>query len=238
MIADALLIAGSGLLGSSHCVGMCGPIVLSIGAAEPSPRSNFVRQLLHACGRIFTYSFLGALAGAAGSAASADAPTLARAQAWLAMLAGVVLVAVGLSSAGIVRLEGLWPAGGCAAGRLFAPLLRLPGRLGAFLAGLFNGFLPCGLVYAFLTLAATTASPWRGMAVMACFGAGTVPALALVGCGGMALSPSFRRKVLRAAACLVIVTGLFATVRGAQALAAPTSAPPPCPFCSAASLEG
>ena len=60
------LIFLGGLLGSSHCIGMCGPLALALGVQESRLHVNLGRQLLFSAGRITTYGFLGAVAGATG----------------------------------------------------------------------------------------------------------------------------------------------------------------------------
>ena len=76
----------------------------------------------------------------------------------------------------------------CLAGSLVGPFFASPRRLLVFLAGVLNGFLPCGLVYGYLALASSTASLPLGLATMATFGAGTVPVMVLTGVGALAFS--------------------------------------------------
>jgi hypothetical protein len=68
--------------------------------------------------------------------------------------------------------------------RLLAPQMRrlLPPRdpLRAFGVGALWGWLPCGLVYAELAVAAAAGGPGTGALVMVCFGIGTIVSLSAV----------------------------------------------------------
>lgn len=231
-MVDAGLLMTSGLLGSAHCVGMCGPIVVSIGGASPSPTSNLGRQTAFTLGRVMTYAFLGATGGFVGRRFLDQLPSLIPVQAVLAIVAGVVLVGMGLSAAGYGRWTGRFRSWGCGAAKLVRPFLTGSGPEGALVAGVFTGFLPCGLVYGMLSLAISSGGVLRGAAIMACFGLGTAPALIAIGCGGSLASPAIRAKVMRVAALSLVVTGLVAAARGLVFLASSSDgAPPPCPFC-------
>ncbi|MCA9056350.1 MAG: sulfite exporter TauE/SafE family protein, partial [Planctomycetaceae bacterium] len=123
--------------------------------------------------------------------------------------------------------------GGCLTSPLLMTFLKAPGLHNAFLAGLMTGFLPCGLVYAFLALAAARTNPLEGMAVMTAFGLGTIPLMVLTGIGSTLLSAVTRQRLLRAAAWCVVLTGMLTVVRGAGFLRAASEAETPaCPFCA------
>jgi sulfite exporter TauE/SafE len=83
-----------------------------------------------------------------------------------------------------------------------------------FLAGVLTGFLPCGLVYAYVALATSTGDTLHGAVTMAAFGAGTVPAMILTGSGASLLSLAGRRRMLRVAAWCVVVVGAISLARG------------------------
>lgn len=259
-MSELPLIVLGGLLGSSHCVGMCGPFALTIGLSARGWSSALTRQAAYSLGRVFTYSCAGAVVGYGGLRLVGRGSSFGEIQAVLCVLAGALLVVQGLSAANLLprlmpsllRLSGLWPgaqrreapaathhAGGmpCGALRNFGGLLRSANLTHVFLGGLFTGFLPCGLVYAYLALAASTADLFRGWLTMAAFGLGTVPAMVLAGAGGRLLSLAARRRLLQVAACCVIVTGMLTIYRGAYAWPTPAhggaSAGPSCPFCAA-----
>lgn len=190
------------------------------------------RQLVYSAGRIGTYSFLGAVAGFAGARLVASVPGIVNAAAILSIVAGLLLVGQGLVSAGLVP----WRTGVAGSPCGMVPLLRTyltsPSTLGVFLAGVATGFLPCGLVYAFLALAASTGRLELGLATMTLFGLGTVPLMVATGFGGQLLSLTTRRRVLRIAAVCVVATGVLTIVRGAGFLGTDANTEPACPFCA------
>jgi len=230
------LVLLGGLLGSAHCVGMCGPLALALGAGSPL-KVNVQRQLAYSGGRIFTYACCGAGAAAAGLWLASQTRLLVLSQAWLAIAAGAMLVAVGLTSAGLVPRPALRLLGGAPCGAAASALkayLTTPGWTGAFLAGIATGFIPCGLVYAFLLKAASAGSLWLGGATMAAFGAGTVPLMVVTGSGGALLSATSRARALRLAAWCVVLAGAISIGRGVAQFQTTDSAPvAPCPFCAA-----
>jgi sulfite exporter TauE/SafE len=216
------LIALGGLLGSSHCVGMCGGFAVSIGLGAPSPARNLARQIAFSGGRVFTYGFLGAVAGFAGFWFARRSGTLVHAQALLSLTAGMFLIVEGSRALGLVPRGVMkrWPGGGpgasCLAGSFVGPFLASPRGYHVFVAGLLNGLLPCGLVYGYLALASSTASLPAGFATMAAFGAGTVPLMVLTGVGASIVPYAARRRLFRLAGLCVLLTGLLAASRGVQ----------------------
>jgi len=234
MIEWPLIFLG-GLLGSSHCVGMCGAFALSIGLGTTSATANARRQLVYSLGRLFTYSFIGAVAGFAGMRLQRLTDRAFSAQTVLAIVAGTLLVVQGLHSAGL--LPRFWKkhsaAGFCPSHGFFRSFLTAPGWHNSFLAGLLTGFLPCGLVYAYLVLAAGSGNIVSGMAIMALFGAGTIPLMVLTGVGSSFLTINARRYLFRAAALCVIATGLITITRGVGwARPGTAGGEPSCPFCT------
>lgn len=209
------MIAVSGLLGSAHCVGMCGGFALAIGAASRGLCSALVRQVTYGLGRVFTYTVGGAAAGWLGWKLGKQTTGLVEAQTMLCLLAGVLLVVQGLHAAGWLRF-GIFSEtpSGCLGPGLFSALMRDTRSFSVFLAGMVNGLLPCGLVYAFLALAATSGDMLHGAFTMFLFGLGTIPVLAFVGLGGNLLSVAMRRRLLTLAAWCVVLTGLATIARG------------------------
>jgi uncharacterized protein len=188
LLAAAFL---TGLLGSLHCVGMCGAFAASC---------TRVRRGLPAwhLGRIGTYALLGTLAGAAGQ--------LLPGPAWLpAALATGFLAWFALALAGVVPEPHLVPPGLARAGSRAA---RIPSTGAQFVFGVANGFLPCGLVYSALSLPVALGTPARGAAAMVAFGTGTVPALTLAAAGlrRVLMTSLWRRRLF---ASLVLATGLW-----------------------------
>lgn len=213
------LIFLAGMLGSAHCVGMCGGFVLTLGGSSTTARDNLLRQLCYTAGRLFMYGSLGAIAGFAGMRLTRAIPSGVHAAAMLAIVAGLFLLYQGLKATGLWRWRGVAGQGTpCLAGTFFGTFLHTPGRLAAFLAGIFTGLLPCGLLYGMLTLAASTHDLLTGMGTMAVFGLGTAPVMLLTGCGGSLLSLAARRHLLRCAAWCLVLTGVISVVRGVSFL--------------------
>jgi sulfite exporter TauE/SafE len=232
-VIEWLLVFAGGLLGSSHCVGMCGGFVLALGGTGRRLGANVLRQTAYGLGRVFTYSAAGVVAGYAGWRLTAETQTLVNAQALLSIVAGLLLLTQGLSATGVLgAVRG--PAGGaCLGPGLFGSLLRATRLRSVFLGGVVNGLLPCGLVYAYLALAASSGDLWRGGATMALFGLGTLPLMVLLGsCGGSLLSLASRRFLLRGAAWCVVATGLLTVLRGLGYLPGLIGTPVDgCPMC-------
>lgn len=209
------LVFVGGLLGSAHCVGMCGGFALTLGAGTGNLRNNVARQMVYSLGRIFTYSFGGAVVGYAALVADHRLPAITNVQAVFAVVAGVLLVIQGLISAGVVPWRRTYAGGGpCLSRSVFATFMTSPGMRNVFIAGVATGFLPCGLVYAYLALAASSTNMAAAMLTMAVFGLGTVPLMVLTGSGATLLSFAARRHVFRIAAWCVVLTGLVSIARG------------------------
>lgn len=228
------MIAVSGLLGASHCIGMCGGFVLALGAGSRGLGKALVRQVVYGTGRVFTYTVGGALAGWLGWRWGKETIGLVEVQSVLCLVAGVLLIVQGLHAAGWLRFGILSERpNGCLGPGLFSALMHDTRTVSVFLAGMVNGLLPCGLVYAFLALAATSGDMLRGGLTMLLFGLGTVPVLAFVGVGGNLLSLAMRRRLLTLAAWCVVLTGLATFARGIGFLAWLGPAEDlVCPFCS------
>jgi sulfite exporter TauE/SafE len=188
----AALVAG--LLGSTHCVLMCGGIAGALGLGAPAGgacNSQSLRfPVLYNLGRIASYTVAGGIAGTigGGTLALAGLPQFGRA---FALLAALVIVVVGLRLATGGRHFGWFDRAGAAAWRHIAPLTRglfpvtSPAR--AFGVGLAWGWLPCGMSYAMLTAALLTGSAWAGASLMAMFGIGTLPAMLALSSGATKL---------------------------------------------------
>jgi sulfite exporter TauE/SafE len=231
------LVFVSGVLGSAHCIGMCGAISATMNLGTTGIRSSLARQLLWSIGRVFTYAFLGMVAGFAAlrftkSDFASSQSSVITIQAAFAILAGALLVLQGMLAAGWLRRKRS-SGGPCLTATIFGRFLKGGSRLSVFIAGILTGFLPCGLVYSFLALAAASASIWKGPLLMAAFGLGTVPVMLLTGTGLSLASLTLRQKLMKAAAICVLVTGLLTMGRGIT-FAANSAAESPaesCPFC-------
>ena len=98
-------------------------------------------------------------------------------------------------------------------------LLKAPGRAAPLAFGVFNGFLPCPLVYAFAAQAASTAGALPGILVMASFGLGTFPAMLMMGGIGRVLAPAWRQRGVWLAGSCILLLGVITLGRGLLPLA-------------------
>ena len=211
----------TGLVGSiSHCAGMCGPFVLSqLGArleAVPVSRMGEWHRISGAMavpyhlGRLTTYMALGALAAGAVGHLAGGGETLR----WVSsVLLG--LAAVGVMAAAFPRaMASLFPHWGWEArwsaavtGRARSLFDRPVGWRG-FALGAVLGFIPCGLLYAALSTAASMGGWLAGAFGMAAFTLGTVPALVAVGVAGHVAAGVWRRPALEFSPWLLLANGL------------------------------
>ncbi len=239
-LLTAVIVAS--LLGSLHCVGMCGPFALWASGVE---RTGFGGALLGrlSCyhgGRLVTYLTAGALAGLTGSLIRVGGASLGI-QAAAARLVGVALLALGLirltaflvpawfqptaapPSAATGRSAAAKPAAGRVAGwlaRLRPQVARLPGPLRAGAIGSLTTLLPCGWLYLFVLVAAGTGDAFSAMLVMGAFWIGTLPALTGLVLGARQFAAAARPALPLLGAVLLIGTGLYtATGRAAADLA-------------------
>lgn len=210
-------------VGFGHCLGMCGPIVISL-TLNKAVRPVLVWHLLYHLGRIVTYCLLGAVMGATGSF-TIVAAHLAGIQKGALIFSGALIIVMGLAMSGLVPL-----------GRIFSSSQSLDGLMAGWYRrlatvrspfsylpiGLLLGLLPCGPVYTALLAAARagmeSSSPLQGMALgfglMAAFGLGTVPALLLLaqlaGTGLLRL----RDRVYKLSALLMVLVGVYFLIKG------------------------
>ncbi len=208
----AALVAG--LVGSGHCLGMCGPLAALAGLRREGRGAAAVSALTHNLGRLLSYALLGALVGALGMAAGSLAPVAAAGPA-LRIALGVVLVLLGVQLvAPGFRLNPLDLVGrklGVPLWRRLQPLtLRLNQRKGvaANLArGMLWGWLPCGLVYSLLALAAVSGTAGSGALVMVAFGVGTLPAMLGVGLLGSPFAGLSKARLKPLMGAMMIASG-------------------------------
>lgn len=194
-----------GLLGGTHCVGMCGGIVGALSLGAPA---RWSMHLAYNAGRILSYAAAGALAGALG-AASLTLDGQMPIRIGLYLLANLMLVALGLYLLGVTRALAFTERAGQHLWRFIQPLTRrfLPARtvVQAFPLGLLWGWLPCGLVYSTLATALSAGSPGRGALLMLAFGLGTLPNLLLAGILLARLNEFVRRPAVRIASGLLVL---------------------------------
>lgn len=234
IMGEVALAFCGGILGSAHCIGMCGAFALSIGAGSRGWFDNLVRQCCYTLGRIFTYSCAGLTAAFLGAQLQRQLPLWIPAQALLSIFAGVVLTIQGLAILGLfqTRWFGRTGVASCQAAAAFRSIMTSPSLVAVFLAGVATGFLPCALIYAYLALAARSGNLLTGGLLMAAMAAGTAPLMVLSGLGASSLRLATRQQVLRVAAILVLATGVTSLVRGGSYwYNSPDAVPQSCPMC-------
>ena len=181
-----------GFLGSLHCIGMCGPIAVSLPLSEQ--RSGIIRdQILYHLGRTIAYSLLGAVVGIIGSSVR-----FAGLQGWLSILSGLCIIILMLFYAKVgekIYLFTFLYKIGDGVKKLWPFFFQKKNWYSMLVIGVLNGFLPCGLVYMALLGAVNLGDVWLATGFMAMFGLGTVPVMAaLVQCGRL-LQNKFQAKL-------------------------------------------
>ena len=198
----------TGLLGSAHCFGMCAGLsgLFAVNASVASLRSQLPMAIVYNTGRILSYAFLGVLVATVGQSVVKAIPNIA---APVRLAGGLLIVIVGLQVAfGWRFLAPLEQAGAtiwkriAPAAKNLLPVTTLRKALGL---GLLWGWLPCGLVYSVLLLAATTANALNGGLVMIAFGIGTMPAMIMTGISASRLSQFLSRKRMCAGLLIVLI---------------------------------
>jgi sulfite exporter TauE/SafE len=220
-----------GFVGSLHCLGMCGPLVMayslhirpSIKDRIADPTTDWLKGLSHHgafhLGRVCTYGILGG--GAAGLAHLASFDQLfAGLRSGLTLIGGVLIILFGLLLLKIfplpITLQSLSP--GSLFSRWLPPLFRSQRMVSKVALGLAAGFLPCMLSWAMIIKAATTQSPMGGFLTMFSFGLGTMPALFFPGLSASLLSLKARFLGERVAAISVIAMGWILVYKGAASI--------------------
>ena len=211
LLAAALI---TGILGSAHCFGMCAGISgpFAVNQSVASLRRDFSTDVSYNAGRGVSYAILGVIVGALGKTFVDAIPKLA---APVRLASGLLIIVIGLQVAFNWRfLAPIETAGARLWGRIapaakgLLPVTSMPRALGL---GLLWGWLPCGLVYSVLLIAATTADPLGGGLVMVAFGIGTMPAMIATGVSATKLAQFMSGRRL-GAGLLIILIGLATIV--------------------------
>ena len=167
-----------GLIGSFHCIGMCGPIAVALPLGTGGLGSRFTGTLLYNIGRILTYGMLGALFGLLGKGFE-----MAGLQRWVSIAAGAFMIGWVIFPWMFQKQYKSLNLSGNIVSKVVFKLKKLFGKhsyTNLFLIGLLNGLLPCGLVYVAIAGAINTNDPLMGILFMVLFGLGTIPIMASV----------------------------------------------------------
>jgi hypothetical protein len=212
-----------GLIGSFHCLGMCGPIVVALPLKKNSVFSKIAGTILYNSGRVITYGIIGLLFGLLGKGIH-----MAGFQQWATILLGIaMIISVIFPFFFKEKITTSNLLSGFAA-RLIHHLSQLFTNRSYFsmlLIGLLNGLLPCGLVYVAIAGAINTGTPLSGAIFMVLFGIGTIPLLMVATLASDAIGQKLRTSLQRVVPYFIFVLGVLFIVRG-MALGIPFLSPP------------
>ncbi len=200
-----------GLLGSLHCVGMCGPLALSLPLNSNSFWSKFSGALLYNAGRIVTYATFGLIFGAVGKSVA-----LFGYQQWLSVILGVLIIIF------VILPKGVSAFNNTNFIKLYFEKLRsLLGQFflkknysSLFSIGLLNGLLPCGLIYMAMAGAIATGDIMSSILFMAFFGLGTLPIMWSIAFLGNYINIGIRQKIRKAYPYMMILMACLLILRG------------------------
>ena len=217
-MSDSLIYMAfvTGLLGTGHCIGMCGGLVSALSLSEAGRQGGWFFHLLYNLGRISTYTFIGAVVGWLGSAL-AYTDRFKMVSRSLLIGSDVFVILVGLGTAGLFAWLNVskldFPGPMKAMTLAVAGLRRLPPAISALPLGLLFGFIPCGYLYAVAITAAQSASVATGALMLFAFGLGTAPSLLLFGGAAHWLSGRARTWMLRIAGLVVAGMGVINLIK-------------------------
>jgi sulfite exporter TauE/SafE len=201
-----------GLLGSFHCIGMCGPIAFALPLDRSSKSKMLFQTFLYHIGRLLTYSLIGVLFGLIGRGLF-----LSGIQQRLSILMGIIMIASVTIPVKVFNrfqiTKPLYKVVGTVKQQLGLYLNKRSNK-SIFLIGFFNGFLPCGLVYMALIGAVASSNILLGASYMFLFGIGTIPMMTLAVYAGNILKLSLRNKIQKAIPVFVVIIGLLFILRG------------------------
>jgi sulfite exporter TauE/SafE len=201
-----------GLVGSLHCVGMCGPLALAMPVYHLSSFKKFISLFLYQSGRVTTYAVLGLLFGFLGRRFY-----MAGFQQWLSVSLGLLIVAsavvyfLGKNSLHFNFLNRFYGHVQKAIGKL---LQSGKGPAAFYMMGIANGLLPCGMVYMAIAGALSATSIRHAVVFMVLFGAGTLPAMMAVSYFGQTIPLSVRSAMRKAVPYFITAMGIILILRG------------------------
>jgi sulfite exporter TauE/SafE len=203
---DYCLAFMAGVLGSGHCLGMCGALVSGY-FMKAGPSRTYLPYFFYQIARIFVYTLVGFAAAALG-VVLVSSGVFGKFQSILQMSIGFVVIILALGILGWIPFQGsvkLIPMSllrrGYAESRTRGPIL------GAMIAGLLNGLMPCPLTFAMAVKATSATTILEGGLLMLTFGAGTLPTMLFVSVAFGKMSAHFRGLMLKSAAFIMIVMG-------------------------------
>jgi len=198
----------TGLFGSFHCAGMCGPIAFALPGNKDQGFLFYLGRLLYNFGRIQSYALLGLVSGAFGLGVK-----LAGVQQGLSISIGVLIILSVGYSYGFKKGRG-FTLFSLLSGKFIQKLFQTKSVFAPYFIGVLNGFLPCGFVYIAILGATVTQNVWDGALFMACFGLGTLPMMYGVSVIGQFLSQKMRSNLVKLSPVFAILIALLFILRG------------------------
>lgn len=202
-----------GLMGSLHCVGMCGPIALSLPLGGKGTGGRLWSSFLYNSGRVITYMVMGAVLGTIGYSF-----VLIGYQKWLSIGLGLIIL---MSFFFIKFFPGKIRVG--IAESFFKQVRKRVGVLfgkqqwwAILFIGILNGLLPCGLVYLAIALSLSGSEPLQGAMLMGAFGLGTLPLMWAVSFFGSFMRFKQRVSMRKVLPVLTVVMGCLLILRGLE----------------------
>jgi sulfite exporter TauE/SafE len=193
-----------GFMGSFHCIGMCGPIALTLPVQHLSGPRKIAGIFLYNFGRIVAYMCMGVIFGWLGKQFF-----LGGLQQWLSISLGVLLLLVVLFQKRVSFFPQL-----VFVKKILGKLLAQQRFSTLFGIGFFNGFLPCGLVYLGIAGALATGGILHGMLFMGAFGAGTLPAMMAVTWFSQLISIPIRQRIRQMIPVMITIMAVLLILRG------------------------
>jgi len=212
MITDLITPLTIGLIGSAHCIGMCGPIAVALPLKDHNWISKIGGGILYNLGRTVTYGIMGLLFGLLGQGIH-----MAGFQQWSSILLGIALILSVWFPYFFKQKLNLTNLVSGYAGRLINNLRSLFSQRSyssLLLIGLLNGLLPCGLVYVAIAGAINTSTILSGALFMILFGLGTIPMMLIVSLTGNAISTGLRNKLRKVVPYFIVLLGVLFILRG------------------------
>lgn len=210
---DLIPVLLIGLLGSVHCVGMCGGFVFALAQSSSHRKQFLQKQSMYYLGKTLMYALLGGVVGAFGHMLTS---VFSQVQMALSISLGIILVLIGLGVMGLIKGQrnSIFLRPWQTISKFMGKLLGIQSQSAPLALGFINGLLPCGLVYAALALAAASGSFQAGLLTMAIFGLSTIPALFITATAGLLLKPTWRHRINMVSGGVIIALGLFTIFRG------------------------
>lgn len=201
-----------GLLGSFHCVGMCGPIAFVLPVDRTNNFKKVTQITLYHIGRLLTYSIIGLVFGIIGKGFY-----LFGFQQQLSIVIGITMIVVVLIPYNTFNKYNFSKP-------IYKIISKVKSSLGAALKrkspdtfltiGFLNGFLPCGLVYMAVFGAIASGNALEGSLYMAIFGLGTIPLMTTAIYFSNFLKGTLRQKIQKAIPVFVVLIGALFILRG------------------------